>query len=827
MNKENLLRIWKGTWPHLVAVFIFAILVIVYFAPQVFDNKQLPQGDIISAQGMGHDAREYHEQTGEWSHWSNAMFGGMPYNVTSGVNSKSIFRPLSQIVKVGFYGDTTAVLWLLLVGFYIFMLAVGCSPWLSIVGAIAFAFGSYNLIIIDAGHVTKGWVLATMPAVIGGCLLCFRQKYIAGFIVTLIATGLNVYWNHQQISYYTILMLLPMAVSYFIYTFVKKEQKQFWLAALVLVISAVMAVMPAADKLVPTWDYSKETMRGGAVLHGAADSEAGKSGLNRDYAFQWSYGVEETMTLLIPNFYGGSSNYPLGKNSETYKAIKKYAGTQQARQFVQSAPTYWGDQPFTSGPVYAGAIICFLFVLGLIVVPHKERWWLLVAVIIGIVLSWGRNFPGLNNWLFDHLPLYNKFRTPSMSLVITTTAMAIMAMLALKEVIERRVSIKHIGIAGGITAGLCLLFVLFPGLAGSYEAAVDNQMPDWLTGALIADRQHMLTADAWRSIGLVLVACVAIVVYLRIEKMHRAIPVAILGVLILGDLWIVDRHFLNEDHFVPKKQRIWTPSSADKEILEDKDADYRVLNLTSNTFNESRTSYYHKSIGGYSPAKLRRYQDLIDVYIGRETQIAKDVLKQQGMYNVPEILRNYCPLISMLNTRYIIYETNSGQQAVYHNLNALGNAWFVRDIQWVNNPNEEIEAIGNANLRTTAFMDTCWRSKIKGETVMTQPATIVLTRYANPGNLFYESESAEAGLAVFSEVYYKTWKAFVDGKEVPVLRANYILRAIEIPAGKHEIEFRCKDELLVKTQIVSVVSSILIILAILGSVLWMLLKRKK
>jgi len=800
MNKINWKAIWKQSWPHLVAVSIFVVLVMVYFAPQVFEGKQLPQGDMISSYGMGHDAKEYHEQTGEWSHWSNAMFGGMPYNATSGVDSKSVFRPVAQWVKCGFNGLTSGVLWLLLIGFYIFMLAVGCSPWLSIVGAIAFAFGSYNLIIIDAGHVTKAWVLATMPAVIGGCLLCYHKKYIAGFIVTLLATGLNVYWNHQQISYYTLLMLIPLAVSYFIYALREKEQKHFWVASCVLLIAAVMALIPAADKLVTTWDYSKETMRGGAVLHGAADSEAGKSGLNRDYAFMWSYGKAETMTLLIPNFYGGSSHYALGEDSETYKTIKKYAGTSQAKQFVKAVPTYWGDQPFTSGPVYAGAIICFLFILGLMVVPQKERWWLLAIVLIGIVLSWGRNFPAVNNWLFDHLPLYNKFRTPSMSLVMTTTAMAILGMLALKEVLERKVTLKQVGIAGGVTVGVCLLFILFPSLAGTFSAQVDAQMPEWLTSAIIADRQHMLTADAWRSVVFILLATVGIVVYLRAEKMRSIVLVSILGVLILGDLWTVDKHFLNDSHFVAKKQKLITPTAADKQILADKDPDYRVLNLASNTFNESRTSYFHKTIGGYSPAKLRRYQDIIDYYLS-------------GKINMN--------VLNMLNTRYVIT-----QQGVQRNFEAFGNAWFVKSVQWVNTPNEEIEAIGDADLQEVAFIDTCWQSKVQGALAMTQPAKIELTKYANPGNLFYASESAEEGLAVFSEVYYKTWKAFVDGKEVPVLRANYILRAIEVPAGKHTIEFRCQDELLEKTQVVSVVASCVIVLVVLLLLVYSI-KRKK
>lgn len=789
MQKIDWKQIWTKTWPHLVAIVTFVLLVMIYFAPQVFENKQLPQGDMISARGMGHDAREYHEQTGEWSHWSNSMFGGMPYNVTSGVDSKSIFRPISTLMKVSFHGETTAVLWLLLIGFYIFMLAVGSGPWLGIVGAIAFAFGSYNLIIIGAGHVTKGWVLATVPAVIGGCMLCYQKKYIVGFIVTLLATGLNVYWNHQQISYYTLLMLIPLAVTYLIYAIREKKQKQFWTASAALVVAAIMAIAPAMDKLLPTWDYSKETMRGGAVLKGTEDSKAGKSGLNREYAFQWSYGKAETMTLLIPNFYGGSSNYALGEDSDTYKTVKKYAGSSQAKQIVKSLPTYWGDQPFTSGPVYAGAIICFLFVLGLLAVKGPERWWLLVAVIIGILLSWGRNLPSLNNWLFDHLPLYNKFRTPSMSLVMTTTAMAMLGMLALRALLKKEVELKHIYIATGITGGLCLLFALFPGMAGGFTAKMDAQLPEWLSECLLDDRRAMLTSDAWRSLCLILLAAIVLFAYLKIEKMRSGIVIALMGVLILADLWTVDKRFLNDDHFVPKKRNLVTMTEADKQILADKDPNYRVLNLTTSTFNDAQTSYFHKSVGGYSPAKLRRYQDIIDYYFA-------------GNINMN--------VLNMLNTRYVIT-----QQGVQYNPEAFGNAWFVQNIDWVNNPNEEIAAIGNIDLLQKAVIDTCWRTKVSDGLAMTQPASIRLTNYANPGNLFYESESSEDGLAVFSEVYYKTWKAFIDGKELPVVRANYILRAIEVPAGKHTIEFRCEDDLLLDTQIVSTIASCLVVLVII------------
>ena len=789
MNKINWKQIWQQSWPHVAVIAAFVLICVVYFAPEFFNNKQLPQGDVQSGIGMGQDARLYHEKTGEYADWSNAMFGGMPHNYAYTQPSKSVFRSIENIVRIGLPKHTAAPLFLYLLGFYIFMLCVGCSPWMSMIGAVAFALASYNIIIIDAGHINKCLVIATMPAVLGGIMLCYRKRYVAGVIATLLSLGLNVYWNHQQISYYLLLMIVPLAIVYFIEAIREKTVKDFFIASAVLLLCAVLAILPAADKLIPTMDYTKETMRGGAVLHDSADSEAGKSGLNRDYAFQWSYGKAETMTLLIPNFYGGSSNYPLGEESETYRTIKKYAGGGQAKQFVKSVPTYWGDQPFTSGPVYVGAIICFLFILGLMVVPRKERWWLLVAAVIGIILSWGRNFPMVNNWLFDHLPLYNKFRTPSMSLVMTTTAMAIMGMLALKEVMERKVSLKQIGIAGGISVGLCLLFVVVPSLAGSFTTKVDAQMPDWLTSAIIADRRHMLTADAWRSIVYILLAATGIMVYLRTEKMKSAALIAIIGVLTLVDLWAVDKHFLNEDHFVSKKQQLWTPSEADKQIMADTDPDYRVLNLASNTFNESRTSYYHKSVGGYSPAKLRRYQDIIDYYFS-------------GRLNMN--------VLNMLNTRYVIT-----QQGMQYNPAAFGNAWFVNGISWVNTPNEEIEAIADADLRKVAFMDTCWRSKVQGEVSMTQPARIELTRYVHPGNIIYESESEENGIAVFSEVYYKTWRAFVDGEEVPVLRANYILRAIEVPAGKHTIEFRCKDELLAKMQIVSVAASSLLALIIL------------
>lgn len=787
MNK-SVSDFFARSWQHIVALGVFLLLTIGYFSPVFFENKTLPQSDMISYQGMGQDAREYHEQTGEFTYWSNRMFGGMPHNVTYGIPSHNVFRPIGDVLKIGLPPLSAALFWLLLLGGYVFMLSVGGKPWLSIVGAAAFALCSYNLIIIDAGHVTKALVIATMPALVGGVLLCYRERYVAGFLVTLISTGLNVYWNHQQISYYTLLMLLPLAACYGIFALKDKQMKSFCVASCLLLAAAVLAIMPAADKLLPTLDYAKETMRGGAVLQTGSEVKAEKTGLDRDYAFAWSYGKSETLTLLFPNVMGGSSHYPLGEDSETYRLLKRNTDTRTARQFVQAAPMYRGEQPFTSGPVYAGAIICFLFVLGLIVVEHRNRWWLLAAALTGILMAWGRNLPWLNNLLFDYLPLYNKFRTPAMSLVITTTAMMMLGMLALQKVLKREVKPLVILICGGGMGLICLLFALFPSLSGSFSAASDSQMPSWLLPALRADRQQMLRADAWRSLFFIASATALLWLYLKKTTMKEWIAVMVTGILIVADLWMVDKHFLNNSHFVRERDVTILPTANNRQILQDTDPDYRVLNLTSNTFNESQTSYFHNSIGGYSPAKLRRYQDIIDRYLN-------------GRIN-PDVL-------DMLNTRYVI--TRDG---VRYNHQALGNAWWVNEVQWVNNPNEEIEAIGSADLRHVAVVDTCWRSAIG---IQINPpaanATVELTRYANPGQLFYACDNSEDGLIVFSEIYYKTWQAYIDGQRADLLRADYLLRALPVPAGNHQIELRCVDELYEKTHRWSLWASILAVLA--------------
>jgi hypothetical protein len=740
------------------------------------------------------------------------MFGGMPANYTYYPPFTNIFARIGGLTGYVMQGNLNLI-FLYLIGFYILLLSMGCKPWLSVVGATAYTFASFNLVSIEAGHVNKCLVMATMAPVIGGIILCYRKKYLWGIIVTLIFTGLNVLWSHQQISYYLLITILLLAIIYLIYAIKEHTLKDYLKSSAILVVVAILAIAPEAGKLITTADYTKETMRGGAVLKNNTEGEKASSGLDIDYAFQWSYGREETMTLLIPNFYGASSHYNIGKDSESYRVLRP---TGQADQFCRYAPTYWGDQPFTAGPVYVGAIICFLFVLGLQIVKGRERWWLLAATIISIILAWGRHFPAINDFLFYHLPLYNKFRTPSMALSIAEVTMVTLAILAVKAFMEhkdRAGLLKPLYIAAGITGGLCLIYALFGGALMSFSSFMDENYKNYpeLLNALEADRRNMLTSDAWRSFFFIALSAGALWYYLR-KPYRPALLTAILGVLVLVDLWVVDKRFINYDSFMPRKRAqeiVATP--ADQQILQDKDPNYRVLNLARDTYNESETSYFHKSIGGYSPAKLRRYQDIIDYYLARGVNM-----------NV----------LNMLNGRYVIVPSQEGTQ-VQRNGGALGNVWFTDSLQWVNSPDEEIVALNDFNPAKTAIVDIAWKDKLPGwETLQGADSTAVirLTDYANPGYLIYESSSSIPRLAVFSEVYYKTWHAYIDGVEAPLVRVNYILRGLAVPAGNHKIELKCIDDIYYGGARISMIASIVVgfvLAGLFGYAIWTLFRRKE
>ncbi len=812
----------KKSYPHILAVLAFFVLTAVYFAP-TFEGKDLVQDDAVNSRGWGEDLRKYHEETGEYAHWSNAMFGGMPANYTYMPQSVNIFRGIGRFLTLtwlGWTGRHNGYIFLSFVCFYIFLLSIGCRSWLSFIGAVAYTLCSYNFIIINAGHMNKALVMATMAPIIGGVIMCYRGKLLCGSLVTLLFAGLNVYWNHQQISYYLLLTLIILAVVYLVYAVREGAWRSYLKSTGVLAVVALLAVLPSVGQLWPTIDYTKESMRGGSVLQ-QGGAENSSSGLDIDYAFAWSYGIDESLTLLVPNIYGASSHYNLGTDSETYALLKRAYGTVGAKQNIKHMPAYWGAQPFTSGPVYVGAIVCFLFVLGLAVVKGREKWWLLGATILSLVLAWGKYLPSVNNFLFEYLPLYNKFRAPSMALVIASLTMVTLAVLAVKEFVDKKDKIieykkelsKALYVAFAVTGGLTLVLALFGGVMFDFASPSDAMYPQLLVDALRADRESMLVADAWRSFGFIVATFVLLVLFLN-TSLRRRYLMAGLAVLVIIDLWVVDMRFLSWDTFVPQKEVATIPATqVDRLILRDTHPDYRVLNTTTSTFNDSRTSYFHKSVGGYSPAKLRRYQDIIDRYFA-------------GGINMN--------IINMLNVRYVIVPDEEGGTAVQKNPEAFGNCWFVDDIVWAETPDEEIVAIGDADLLSTAFIEKSWQDKFVDSKAYCNPvdstAFIMLDEYKNPGHITYKSYSPTPQLALFSEVYYKTWKAYIDGEEVPLLRADYLLRALPVPAGEHDIELRCVDEVILKSAGISMVSSWLVgavLLLLAGIIIYKRTKKGK
>ena len=812
MNSMN----FKKWLPHIAAIFAFFALTALYFAP-VFEGKDLMQADAINSQGWGKDLRDYHEKTGDYAYWSNAMFSGMPSNYTFSPQPVNVFKAFEKVFTLSMFGASRrhiGSIFLTFICFYIFLLSIGCRSWLSFAGAIAYTLCSYNFIIIEAGHMNKSLVMATMAPIIGGVIMCYRGKLLWGALITLIFSGLNIYWSHQQISYYLLLVLLILAIVYLVYAIREKQLKEYLKATGVLAIAAILAVIPAIGQLVPSADYAKESMRGGAVL-----KQEGKqsSGLEIDYAYQWSYGIGETFTLLVPNLYGASSHYNLGEDSETYKTVARNYGAGQARNLVKRMPTYWGPQPFTSGPVYVGAIVCFLFVLGIFLVKGREKWWLLAATILSIVMAWGKYFPLVNDFLFYNLPLYNKFRAPSMSLVIASLTMVTLGILALKELIKRHKEgndqglVKALCWSLGISGGLALMFALFGGSMFDFSGATDAQLPQPLLDPLRADRAAMLKSDAWRSQLFILASFALIFAYLKAKNFKTGHMMAALSLLLLVDLWAVDKRFLSWDSFMPKqKSTEILPTAADKRILADKDPNFRVLNLSTSTFNDSRTSYFHKSVGGYSPVKLRRYQDIIDHFFSRNLNMG---------------------IINMLNVKYFIVPDEKGAQQVQLNPDALGNCWFVDKVEFVADPNEEIKAIAKFDPTAVAFVDREWEKVIPSTEEYSNNADstdyIRMTEYKNPGNIIYESNSKNPRFAVFSEVFYKTWRAYIDGKEVAPVRTNYILRGLPIPAGKHKIEFLCVDDVMTGSAKVSLYGSIFVGIVIIGMVVAIIIRNRK
>lgn len=825
---------WKAALPHVVAVLVFLVLTLVYFSP-VLQGKDIMQDDAIGSMNWGKDAKEYHEETGEYSYWSNSMFSGMPCNFTYSPQPTNVFKPAADVITLNVFGASRrhiGCIFATFIGCYILFLALGCRPWLSIAGAIVYTLGSYNFIIIGAGHMNKSLVIATMAPLVGGIVMMYRRKLLLGALVTLIFAGLNIFWSHQQMSYYTAIIAAIMAVVYLVYAVRDKWLPYYCKATALLAVVAVLSVAPAVGILLPTADYSKESMRGGSELTSADGSKS--SSLDTEYAFRWSYGKMESLTLLVPNIYGAASSYKVDKNSGFYEAyypyaeysvtmnyveavqnaypnatedeIMNYVGNnkskirREASEMAMRAPTYWGPQAQfgTSGPVYAGAIVCFLFVLGLIIVRGPEKWWLLAATLFSLVLAWGSNLESANNFLFEYLPLYNKFRAPSQALVITTLTLSALAVIAVKRFMdmlasgEKDAALNGLYISFGVVGGVTLILALFGSVLFDFTAVTDAQFADIpeLYDALIAERQSMLSCDAWRSFGFI--AAAALLMYLSafLKNMKQWHFVLILGALFLFDMWPVCKRFVNDSHFIEKKKTTEIQiTEADKLIHSIEDGNhYRVLDYTrGSVFNQSFTSCYHNSVGGYSPAKLARYQDLIEHQIGKGNK----------------------GVLDMLNTKYFIQGTSA--KDVVLNREAFGHCWLVDDIKWVGSPDEEMAALDNVEKRT-AIIDRCWEGKVDNPAQYSNaaPGTIELVEYRNPGNIIYRSSSEAPKMALFSEVYYKTWKAYIDGEEVTPIRANYVLRALPLPAGEHTIEFKCVDELMETSHAWSLYMSIVV-----------------
>lgn len=799
----------KKFLPYVSAMVIFLLITIIYFSP-ILEGKKILQSDIVNFTGVSKEIVDFREKTGQEPLWTNSMFGGMPAYQVSTRYTSNVLGYLDTILTLGLPHPANLV-FLYFIGFFILLLVMGVDPWLSIAGAIAFGMSSYFFIIIEAGHNSKAHAIAYMAPVIAGIILTMKRKYLWGGILTALALSLEVKTNHPQITYYLAITALLLGLFKLVHAIRFKELAPFFTAVSVLIIAVIFALLTNITSLWATYEYGKYTIRGKSEL--TTDKHNRTSGLDKDYATQWSYGIGETMTLLIPNYYGGASGARISEKSKIVKAMTANGLDQETIRQYTSQPVsylyYWGNQPFTSGPVYVGAIVCFLFLLGLIIVKGPIKWWLLGATLLSIILSWGHNWMAVTDFFLNYLPGYNKFRAVSMTLVIAEFAMPLLAILAVKTLLDRRDEQKKmfqgIQIAFLITGGLSLLYALFPGMfldfTGPSDQAMSQQLPAWFMQAVRDDRESLLRMDAIRALIFISLSALALWALL-FHKLNKGYVYLILIALILFDLFSVNKRYLNNDAFTSKSkvEKPFEPSVADNQILSDPTLDFRVLNLTSNTFNDAGTSYYHKSIGGYHGAKLRRYQELIENGIDRDIQTFARTMRTDSI-----------PVLNMLNTRYFILPDNNKQPMAFPNSNALGNAWLVESFKLVDNADAEIQALQGLTPGSVAVVD----KKFAGMLQTYKPGkdsldNIQLVEYA-PNVLKYQYKTKKNGLAVFSEIYYPNgWNAYVDGQLTPHFRSNYVLRAMVLPAGEHNLVFKFEPNVYVVGEKISMASSLLL-----------------
>ena len=814
----------KRILPDVVAILVFAVISFAYFCPAVTEGRILSQHDSVAGIGAGQEGKEYLERTGERTRWTNSIFGGMPtYQMAPSYRSTDMLKTVENLYHL-YLPTYVWYVFVMLLGFYILLRAFNFKVWLASLGAIVWAFSSYFFIIIAAGHIWKLITLAYIPPTIAGLVLCYRGKYLSGGLVTALFVALQIASNHVQMSYYFLFVMLFMAIAYGFIAYQKQALPDFFKATGVLILAGLIGVCINLSNLYHTYEYSKESMRGKSELIKENAANQTDSGLERDYITQWSYGIGETFSLLVPNVKGGAS-VPLAANE---KAMEK--ANPMYRNIYGQLGQYWGEQPGTSGPVYVGAFVMFLFVLGLFVVKGPMKWALLGATVFSILLSWGKNFMGLTDFFIDYVPMYNKFRAVSSILVIAEFTIPLLAMLALKEIVSSPNILKECRkeflVSFGLTGGLALLFavmpkVFFPAYVSTMEMNALQSFPTDQLVPLLANleevRMSLFTSDAWRSFFIILVGVTLLWMYVA-GKLKQISLIVSLFLLCLVDMWTVNKRYLYDEQFVEQQVQTqgFQQTETDKMILADQTLDYRVLNLASNTFNENNTAYWHKSVGGYHAAKLRRYQEMIEEHIsGEMNNLFKAVTEAEG--EMEKLDPSGFPVLNMLNTRYFIFPLQGGQTLPLLNPHALGNAWFVDDVQYVDNANEEIEAIHGLDPLETAVVDKRFVEVIK-PVAADSAASIQLVTY-EPNYLKYEVDSKNGGTVVFSEIYYPGWRSSIDGQEVSHGRANYILRAMNVPAGKHVIEFSFDPLSLHVTEKIAFIALGILALAVLGVVL--------
>ncbi|MBR3079801.1 MAG: YfhO family protein [Prevotella sp.] len=821
------------TWlPDVLAVLLFAVISFAYFFPADIEGRILYRHDSSAGRGAGQEMVEYQQRTGKQTRWTNALFGGMPtYQMAPSYKSTTVLNQAGNAYHL-WLPDIVWYVFAYLLGFYILLRAFDFRWYLAMLGSVIWAFSSYFFIIIAAGHYWKVMALAYLPPMIAGVVLAYRGKYLWGLVVTAFFAGLEVLANHVQMTYYYLFVIVAMVIAFLIEGFQKKAYQHLLKATAACVIGAAIGISLNMSNLYHTWLYGQESMRGKSELVKENAANQTSSGLDRDYITQWSYGVDETWTLLVPNTKGGAS-VPMAESQTAMKhANNDYLGV------YQQIGQYWGEQPMTMGPVYVGAFVLMLFVLGLFIVQGPMKWALLIVTILSVLLSWGRNFMPFTDFFLDYIPMYAKFRTVASILVIAEFTIPLLAMLALKKLVDEpelmKTKAKWFYTSFALTGGIALLFALmpkffFPSYISSTEMQAMSQIPSDQLAPLVQNLTEMrvavFTADCWRSFWIIIIGTACLLLY-KFNKLRKEVMVGCLVVLCLFDMWQVNKRYLNDGMFVSASVRdepIQKSASIDH-ILQDNSLDFRVLNLATSTFNENETSYYVKSIGGYHAAKLRRYQELIDAQIEPEMHRLFGAIADAGGDMTLVNGDSICPVLNMLNTKYFILPLQGGQTVPIENPYAYGNAWFVDKVNYVDNANQELDMMGQLALRHEAVSDKKFHD-VLGDAVAQDSVSLVSIKAYEPNQLTYEVSSDKGGVVVFSEIYYPGWTATVDGVEQELGRVDYVLRALKVKPGKHEVVLSFFPKSIDRTETIAYVAYVFLLL-ILAFLVWSAVRKR-